>query len=335
MAEQANDSAPDYRAFAQQTWEAWMRQWQPPPAGAPDPAAGARASVADDVAARSQAALKSYLDWMQGAAASVAAPSGGQDWTQQLQQLFGGDNPLFGQAFAGLDQHGAQGFAQMWQSWLQAVQAGPGAPPPMPPLGLTREQQLQHQALTAAMLEYAETSARYRDLLQRVNVQAIERLQQRLAGDAGKPVESLKGLYDRWVDATEEVYAEVALSDEFKAIYGAMANAQMRVRQLQRQQTSEVCRELGIPTREEVDSLGQRLQALRREVAELRRQPAAKPPASAAAPKAARKSAAPAGTQSKAAEPKNKAAPAKGKAAKGPAARRGKGAAAGAVRQRT
>jgi polyhydroxyalkanoate synthesis regulator phasin len=67
------------------------------------------------------------------------------------------------------------------------------------------------------------------------------------------------------VDASEEAYAEIALSDEFRDVYGEMVNTQMRARQLQQQQTEHICQQLGVPTRSEVSSLGERLQALRRE----------------------------------------------------------------------
>jgi hypothetical protein len=92
-------------------------------------------------------------------------------------------------------------------------------------------------------------------------------LQEKLAQHAepGRQIDSLKGLYDLWVDASEEAYADIALSDEFREVYGEMVNTQMRVRQLQQQQTEQLCQQLGVPTRSEVSSLGERLQALRRE----------------------------------------------------------------------
>jgi len=45
-----------------------------------------------------------------------------------------------------------------------------------------------------------------------------------------------------------------------------MVNTQIRVRQLQQEQTEYLCQQLGIPTRSDVSSLGERLQSLRREV---------------------------------------------------------------------
>jgi hypothetical protein len=68
-----------------------------------------------------------------------------------------------------------------------------------------------------------------------------------------------------WVDASEEAYAGIALSEEFRDAYGEMVNTQMRVRQLQQKQTEQICQQLGVPTRSEVSSMGERLQALRRE----------------------------------------------------------------------
>jgi polyhydroxyalkanoate synthase subunit PhaE len=127
---------------------------------------------------------------------------------------------------------------------------------------------MDQQALAAAIHEYTQISARYQALLQQVNTQGIARLQEMLGQrtEPGKQVDSMKALYDLWVDAMEEAYSNMALSDEYRDVFGAMVNAQMRVRKLQQQQTEQMCRELGIPTRSEVDSLGQRVQQLRREL---------------------------------------------------------------------
>ena len=41
---------------------------------------------------------------------------------------------------------------------------------------------------------------------------------------------SARALFDLWIDAAEEAYAQVALSPEFREVYGAYVNAQMRLR---------------------------------------------------------------------------------------------------------
>jgi hypothetical protein len=229
-----------------------------------------------DVLERSLSGIKGYLDWMQRAAGSQSDPMGA-DWQAQMQQLFGNASPVFSQAFSGIDSTAAQGFAQQWQAWLAAAgQGGLGGasggndwrtPSHMPAFGLHREQQEKQQALMAAMFESAEQQRRYQALLLRANAQGLERLQDKLAehSEPGRQIESLKALYDLWIDSAEEAYAEIALSDEFRHVYGAMVNAQMLERQLMQQQLEELCRQIGLPTRSEVDSLGKRLQELRRE----------------------------------------------------------------------
>jgi hypothetical protein len=265
MSGQAGDFIKDWQVLAQQSWDAWLRQLQPQPAAAPPPAGS-------EALERTLAGLKGCFDWMQGVAAAGASQPGA-DWQTLLKAWAGSGNQPFTQAFNGIDNAAAQGFVQQWQAWLQSVQAGGFAMPgaangPVPAFGLHREQLMQQQELVAAIQAALEANASYQELIQRANAQGLERLQARLAqrDAASPPIESLKALYDLWVDAAEEAYAEIALSDEFRAAYGAMVNAQMRVRQLQQRQTGQLCRELGLPTREEVSSLGQRLQQLRREV---------------------------------------------------------------------
>jgi polyhydroxyalkanoate synthase subunit PhaE len=273
MADQANDFIRDYQALAQQSWDAWTRQLQQQqPSANPFFTPPAAPTSGNDTLDRTLAGLKGYFDWMQGAAVGGAAVSSG-DWRQQLQQMFGGAaSQPFAQAFGGIDSTGAEGFARQWQSWMQATQHGglgdlPGAHGPTPAFGQNREQQMQQQAMATAVMESLQASARYQALIQRANNQGMQRMQDKLAQHAepGRQIDSLKALYDLWVDAAEEAYAEIALSDEFRETYGEMVNTQMRVRQQQQQQTEQMCQQLGVPTRSEVSSLGERLQSLRRE----------------------------------------------------------------------
>ena len=262
MSGQTGDFIKDWQVLAQQSWDAWMRQMQPPAARPPG----------NEAFERTLAGLKGCFDWMQGVAAAGASQPGA-DWQTLLRSWAGSANQPFTQAFNGIDNAAAQGFVQQWQAWLQSMQAGGFAAPmaaggPVPGFGLHREQLMQHQEMAAAIQAAMEANACYQELIQRANAQGLERLQATLArrDASSSPIESLKALYDLWVDAAEEAYAEIALSDEFRAAYGEMVNSQMRVRQLQQQQTGQWCRELGVPTREEVSSLGERLQQLRRDL---------------------------------------------------------------------
>ena len=228
----AQNPVADFEALGRQVWDAWSRSLA---GSVPVPAAPPPMPSADG--------LKSYLDWMQQAAAAMTgqgghvappvAPFG--HWTM----------PGVGTPPAGLD--ALRGLLDT------------------PAFGYTREQQAQQQALLRALLDHQQASARYQELLARAQAQGAERMQRKLA-EPGFQVDSLKAMYDLWVDAVEEAYAEIALSDEFREAYATQGNTQMRVRQLQQQQVEQWCRETGLPTRSEVATLGQRLQELRRDL---------------------------------------------------------------------
>ncbi|RAO75053.1 poly(R)-hydroxyalkanoic acid synthase subunit PhaE [Dyella jiangningensis] len=269
MADQASDVFKDYQMLAQQSWDAWTRYLQQHATPSYVPGAGAAMPGADDLMSRSMAALKGYNEWLQGAVGSGLG-QGPADWQQALQNLFSslGGQP-FAHAFASIDSEAARSFTQLWQSWLQNSQSGLRFDVEhMAAFGFTRERQLQQQEMAAAMQEYLDWAGKYQALIQRANTEGFERLQARLAEltDSTRQVESLKALYDLWVDGVEEAYAQIALSEEFRHVYGEMVNAQGRLRQLQQQQLEATCRELGMPTRSEVSALGKRLHELRREV---------------------------------------------------------------------
>jgi len=227
----AHNPATDFETLGRQVWEAWSRQW-PGKAAAP---------AAETVPGMD--GLKGYLDWMQQAAAAMTGQ--GSHIPPPVPPFGGWTMPGTIAPPAGLD--ALRGLLDT------------------PAFGYTREQQAQQQALMRALLDHQQASARYQELLARAQAQGAERMQRRMA-EPGFQVDSLKAMYDLWVDAVEEAYAEIALSDEFREAYAAQGNTQMRVRQLQRQQVEQWCREVGLPTRSEVDTLGQRLQELRREL---------------------------------------------------------------------
>jgi hypothetical protein len=138
----------------------------------------------------------------------------------------------------------------------------------MPAFGYLREHQERLQQGAVALAHYREQLGRYNSLMLKAMQRGFELFEGKLLEreEPGRQVESLRALYDLWVDAAEEGYAEIALSPEFREAYGALVNAQMRVRSAIQQEVEHVGRDLGMPTRSEIDTLGKRLHDLRREV---------------------------------------------------------------------
>jgi polyhydroxyalkanoate synthesis regulator phasin len=169
---------------------------------------------------------------------------------------------------------GARGFEQMFAEFGAA--AAPlrrdfQAMLQMPAFGYQRESQERQQQFTLALDDYREQVDRYNRLMMDASRRALEKLERKLAehSEPGRQLKSWRELYDTWIDAAEEGYAEVALSQEFRHAYGALVNAQMRVRRHVQQQIERSAGQLGMPTRGEIDAVHRKLGELARRVVEL------------------------------------------------------------------
>ncbi|HVI54939.1 MAG TPA: poly(R)-hydroxyalkanoic acid synthase subunit PhaE [Luteibacter sp.] len=271
MADKPTDFIDQYQAFVRAGLETWSRQF--------DPASqGSAASPSADIMGRMFTGLSGYGDWMRSMAAGEpgAAPfamggvppfgqPGPADAFPPGAAPFGYGPPPGAAPYgygpppgAAMPPPGSESFDEWARVAREALS--------MPAFGLTREQQEEQQDLFRAWIDYAEHYARFQALLQGVNDRAGAALREQ---PAPSDAESMRSVYDRWVNLAEESYGEAALSGEFRDVYAALVNAQMRLKVLQRKQVERVTGQAGMPTRSEVDSLGERLQAMRRELRQM------------------------------------------------------------------
>lgn len=339
----ADVAGADLFAIGKQFWDTWSGFAQGAAAGQTpnwgDPLAVFAKAVPGGMGEASQAAEsmaeqgRQFFDFLQAAAGRMGV--GEALDTAQVTELWrrtvAEGNPLL-DALRSATGQGSRGFEQMQAElapWLGQLRGTLNEQLGLPAFGYSRERQEQLQALLQAQAEYAETSAAYNALLAKASQRGMEYFENKLAerSEPGRQIDSARALYDLWVDAAEEAYAEVALSPEFRAAYGAMVNALMRVRQRVQKEVEQQAASLGMPTRSELDGTHRKLhelraevRALRRELAALRGQPAAagsspalarakpvvKPSAATKAPPAARAATAP--SVASAGKPKSTAA---------------------------
>jgi len=254
----------------QRQWNEGMTQWARQfGSGAPQ----------SDAIERVMAGAQGYLGMLQSMAAAAGGHAGGAppSWFDAMKGSAGFaastpswfNNPIT-EAMRSFGGSGAQGIEQMMERFASAA-----APMfndakgmlSMPAFGHLREHQENAQRSAKALIEYQEQMARYNRLMLKVSEHAFARFQLKLAEreEPGRQIDSMRGVYDLWIDAAEEAYAEVALSEEFRDVYGALVNAQMHVREHVQREVERISSDLGIPTRSEIDTIGERLQALRRE----------------------------------------------------------------------
>ncbi len=241
-------------------------------------------------------------DWY-GHMQQVAAQFAGRDHSpgdiaQAWKQALGatGINPfpemlrsMRGHGLAGLDQ-----WVEDARPWLETVRGEGMSWLRMPAFGVGREHQERLQQLAQALAEYDEANSVYNALMLKASQQAFILFEDKLAGHAepGRQIESPRALFDLWIDAAEEAYADIALSLEFREAYGRLVDAQMRLRGGVQRQVEQACATLGMPTRTEVDAAHRKIVELERAVRRLRDaadggpQPAAPSGGSGAAKKA-------------------------------------------------
>ena len=209
----------------------------------------------------------------------------------------------------------------------------------MPAFGFAREQQERWQALARASVDVEQAKQRYFALLSRGGEQAFSIFEEMLAerSEPGRQIGNARALFDLWIDAAEQGYAEVAMSKEFREVYGELVNAQMRQRAGIQREIDRQCGELGMPTRSELDGSHRKVTELQREVRRLSRRlealesgaagsssagrTSSSPRTAAKKTTAARKSTAGKSTAGKAAASKTSATRSSGRSAKKPALR--------------
>jgi polyhydroxyalkanoate synthase subunit PhaE len=209
----------------------------------------------------------------------------GQQWLAELSK----NNPFMqqGSAFAGMPGFNAHGpnFPGFGANSFAMPNFGTSFDPKMmsmqhflnmPAFGLNRESQERQQELMKHVQAYAQAMQGYQEQQAKSMQMAVDRMQSKLEerNEPGRELDSLKAVYDLWIDALEEAFAEVAMTAEYQKVYGTLVDAQMRARANVQKQIELATGQVGMPTRTELEGVHQKLAEVRRsfrnELAELK-----------------------------------------------------------------
>lgn len=136
-----------------------------------------------------------------------------------------------------------------------------------PAFGYGRERQERMQAFARAVLDFEAAQRGYQQLIAKSLEGAVGVMQSKLAEatePGGKPLQTPRQMYDLMIDAMEQAYAEVAMSNDFRAAYGRLVDAQMRLKSHVQKEVEHQTGQLGMPTRTEVDAAHQKVADLKR-----------------------------------------------------------------------
>ncbi|MGH8086257.1 MAG: class III poly(R)-hydroxyalkanoic acid synthase subunit PhaE [Lysobacter sp.] len=217
-----------------------------------------------------------YAQMQQLAAQFAGQDADAADIAGAWKRALGGDfgNP-FAEVLRGMQGPGQQGFEQWFAQaapFIEKLQRDGQAWSGMPAFGFTREHQERLQHLAQAQADYQQQGQAYQTLMAEAAQDAFKRFEQKLTerSEPGKQLESARALFDLWIDAAEEAYADIALSPRFRDAYGALVNSQMRLRAAVQAQVEQAGEPLGMPTRTEVDAAHRKIVQLERELRRLR-----------------------------------------------------------------
>ena len=102
--------------------------------------------------------------------------------------------------------------------------------------------------------------------MNKVGVDALEGMRLRILemSQQGKEMNSLREIYDLWVDCNEKAYAELVYTDEYSELYGRLTNALLAVKQHQGKVMDKLLAKLNIPTRQGMNTVLKRVQEMKR-----------------------------------------------------------------------
>lgn len=276
-------------ARQQDPWQAAMQSWSQLAGG------GQGRNDAGDAIERFSAQARQWFGTMQQVAEQFAGRSASaEDIAGAWKQAMGGGGHPFASLFSGMTGRGQSGFED-WYAQIAPMFDGlssGGIPGGMrqeamswlraPAFGHNREQQERWQALAEAQLELQQKNDAYNALMLEAGRDAFDRFERKLAerSEPGRQLQSARALFDLWIDAAEEAYAEIALSAGFRKVYGELVNAQMRVRAGIQNEVERICGLFGMPGRSEVDSAHRKIAELERQLRRLRDAAPAQPKSS-------------------------------------------------------
>lgn len=254
--------------------EAWMRQ------------AGSTDAFGPALAHFNRQCGDWYAQMQQVAARFAGRDHSAADVAAAWREAFAGSHPFAG-LVDGMRGPGLEGVAQWMDAAsasLQGLRADAAAALRMPAFGFTREHQERLQALALAQLRWQDAQQAYGKLMGAVSRDAMARFEAKLAEheEPGRQIGSVRALFDLWVDAAEEAWAQMALSPEYRHAFGELVNAQMRQRAAAQAVGEQAAATFGWPARSELDGAYRRLAEVERQLRRLqRRDDAPAPPAPA------------------------------------------------------
>ena len=213
---------------------------------------------------------------------TAATETSNQMWQTYLEQLQQNGMPWLNAWMASGEQTA---------SWLRNLSMGQATPPNLmgqfwtayeetfgkmvssPPLGLTRELNLELTKGFETWLAYRRADAEYQRVVGSGWMQFLEAFGKRLMqmAQAGKLIESPRQFVDLWVEVGDDEFTKLFHGDAYAQAQGNLVNSSMAFKRQQRALLEIWLRDNDMPTRSDLDEAHRTIHELRKDVKALKK----------------------------------------------------------------
>ena len=136
----------------------------------------------------------------------------------------------------------------------------------IPGLGSNRESHEQMQEGLRLLSEYQQVSHEFNIVMNKVSVEALEAMRLMIIEmtEHDEEINSLREVYNLWVECNEKAYAEYIYTDEYSELYGELSNALMALKQHCGKVMDQMLAKLNMPTRKGMNTMLKRQQEMKR-----------------------------------------------------------------------
>ena len=144
----------------------------------------------------------------------------------------------------------------------------------LPSIGFNREQSEKIKQGERLWNDYLTELKHYESKLFQISSNAIDLLKQDfiLRLENNDSINSLREVYDLWIDVNEKEYKDYVLTDEHSKAYGKLINSSMHMKKFMDQNVDHMLQMMNLPTQNAMQSVLQREKSLEDEVAKLQQE---------------------------------------------------------------
>jgi poly[(R)-3-hydroxyalkanoate] polymerase subunit PhaE len=138
----------------------------------------------------------------------------------------------------------------------------------MPGVGYSRETQDKIQEAIKLWANYLDNYHEYHSVMTKLNHDALEKMRKKILRmtKKGEEINSMRQIYDLWVESNEKVYNDYVFTEEYSELNGRLVNSLMAFKKQSHEITEDTLSAMNMPTSSDMNELERRHYELRKQV---------------------------------------------------------------------